>query len=129
MDPNESLRELRVALSILMPRRDSLVRALGPDYKRDELDTLIDSAAALDVWLSKGGWLPDAWSVQTGGVGGAAPQPQFDPPCTCKHEPLVMDGHVVLTRWRWIRDPSCPSHGTEPDPFPGPKADTTVDSQ
>lgn len=65
MDPNESLRELRVALSILLPRRARLIALAGDDYKRDELDDLIDAAAALDVWLSKGGWLPDAWA-QTG---------------------------------------------------------------
>jgi hypothetical protein len=61
MDPNSALRELRVALSILLPRRARLV-AIAPDaYKRDELDDLIDAAAALDAWLSKGGWLPDVW--------------------------------------------------------------------
>lgn len=65
MNPDQFLRELRVALAVLLPRRARLIAIAGEDYKRDELDDLIDAAAALDLWLSKGGWLPDAWSVRT----------------------------------------------------------------
>jgi hypothetical protein len=68
MEPNASLQRLRAALAILIPRRQSLIEALGGhayDYKHDELDELIDAAAELDVWLSKGGWLPDAWARRT----------------------------------------------------------------
>jgi hypothetical protein len=66
MEPNEALRELRVALSILLPRRARLVTLARDAYKRDELDDLIDAAAALDAWISKGGWLPDAWEPHRG---------------------------------------------------------------
>jgi hypothetical protein len=86
MDPNSALRELRVALSILLPRRARLI-TLAPDaYKRDELDDLIDAAAALDAWLSKGGWLPDAWRP----LDSADPEPKLWDQCagrTLRHEP------------------------------------------
>ena len=65
MTPDESLQALRAALSVLIPRRDSLLAIMRDDYKRDELDELIDAAASLDVWLSKGGWLPAAWERRT----------------------------------------------------------------
>lgn len=42
MDPNETLRLMRLAV-------------------KDDLDQLADLFEALDGWLSKGGFLPAAW--------------------------------------------------------------------
>jgi|SRR4029077_20507637 len=80
MEPNEALRELRVALAILLPRRARLVALAADAYKRDELDDLIDAAAALDAWMSKGGWLPDAWSVRASNPDGVIPNV-----CPCEY--------------------------------------------
>jgi hypothetical protein len=101
MEPNEALRELRVALAILLPRRARLVALAGDAYKRDELDDLIDAAAALDAWMSKGGWLPDAWDGPRGA-------PQSGP-----HGAVGANGPGDPNGWHH-----------EPDPFPSsPKLD------
>ena len=48
MTTAEALTTLRRVLPILIRRRNGLVLALGTDYKRDELDELIDSAVVLE---------------------------------------------------------------------------------
>ena len=48
MTTAEALAQLRRVLPILVRRRNALVMALGTDYKRDELDELIDSAIVLE---------------------------------------------------------------------------------
>jgi len=53
MDPNVALANLR--------------EALNPDPDRvgieDALDNAIEAFAALDGWLSNGGFLPGAWAI------------------------------------------------------------------
>lgn len=49
MDPNETLRLLRQA------RHDYM------DGDTDAADRLLEYCAALDKWLSDGGFFPDAW--------------------------------------------------------------------
>lgn len=56
MDPNEALRMLRDAYS----RWEDTIGALsGPAI--DAGSDLRDAAVALDEWLSRGGFLPEAW--------------------------------------------------------------------
>lgn len=50
MDPNENLRQIRELLTD------------HTDGACDELDALAQLVGDLDVWLSKGGLLPSAWS-------------------------------------------------------------------
>jgi hypothetical protein len=54
MDPNETLRELREAVS---DYRDPMRRS-GVEYAAA---TVVEKFAALDAWLTQGGFLPDAW--------------------------------------------------------------------
>lgn len=55
MDPNETLERLRMAVRAF--------RACNDEFDRhwDHPETLVDAAEALDEWLSKGGFLPEAW--------------------------------------------------------------------
>ncbi len=53
MDPNANLAEQRRILA----RRDAGTARLA-DYER-----LADLVAALDQWITGGGFLPDAWRV------------------------------------------------------------------
>lgn len=55
MDPNEALRRLREALAQWHLRGD-VEGALAA------ADTIAEQAHNLDEWLSKGGFLPAAWS-------------------------------------------------------------------
>jgi hypothetical protein len=68
MDPNEVLLRTRAACATLLGNRADLERRCRGSYVHNEVDELLDGFAALDVWLSKGGDLPRAWSVRTGGV-------------------------------------------------------------
>lgn len=77
MDPNKALENLREAL------------------KSGEHEESAEAAAALDEWLSKGGFLPDAWR------GAAADETA---PCTCPgvsgpdHEGECFDNPACLGR-------------------------------
>jgi hypothetical protein len=52
MDPNETLRELRGMISD------------AQDFNADiDGDLMAEKFEALDAWLSRGGWLPDAWEL------------------------------------------------------------------
>jgi hypothetical protein len=59
MDPNETLKQLRAAMGQLSDYR-------AGDFPRPSLDDAIDDAIemfeSLDLWLGKGGALPEAWS-------------------------------------------------------------------
>ncbi|BCP36387.1 hypothetical protein MINTMi198_17570 [Mycobacterium intracellulare M.i.198] len=50
MDPNEALQDIRNGLANYF--------ANGIDV---DLDHIFDRVEALDEWLSRGGFLPDAW--------------------------------------------------------------------
>lgn len=55
MDPNAALKDIR------RWAKESRMPTISPEA-RDELHALVTSAVeALDEWLSKGGFLPDAW--------------------------------------------------------------------
>ena len=94
MDPNEVLLKTRAACATLMANRADLIRRCKGAYGENEVDELLDGFAALDVWLSKGGDVPKAWSVRTvdvrrenqrsrgaGGVGGYPPNWPKCPGC------------------------------------------------
>lgn len=55
MDPNEALKEMR--------RLRGELFANGEPYDQDTVRMLIEAEDALDVWLSKGGFLPDDWKA------------------------------------------------------------------
>jgi hypothetical protein len=55
MDPNTALRDLREAIAEY--DNDMNKTAAGP------ADRLREAAGTLDEWLSKGGFLPDAWQA------------------------------------------------------------------
>lgn len=48
MDPNETLKRIRRLTA-------------SADLSDDELEELVTLVKALDDWISKGGFLPDAW--------------------------------------------------------------------
>jgi len=59
MDPNATLARLREAIA-------DAERAMDPesgsnDAEHESLSEITELAAALDEWLSRGGFLPDAW--------------------------------------------------------------------
>jgi hypothetical protein len=55
MDPDEALAQMRTAIETVWAAQSSVSAATAAD-------TLAEHAAALDQWLSKGGFLPAAWS-------------------------------------------------------------------
>jgi hypothetical protein len=66
MDPDEALRQLRAAI-------EAYHAAVGPDADRDAnreaaACSMAEHAAALDRWLSAGGFLPTAWVQPAGRV-------------------------------------------------------------
>lgn len=69
MDPNAALAEMRAARQRLEERErqaNTDSNYLDLDAAFDEANaqdwqTISDTAAALDAWLSGGGFLPDAW--------------------------------------------------------------------
>lgn len=52
MDPNEILQQLRVLLQ---------GHRYGEPFSAHHSDQVRDLFAALDEWLTRGGFLPDAW--------------------------------------------------------------------
>jgi hypothetical protein len=61
MDPNAALHELRLLTNRRL-RRDEDSDQTNPDHDALRIAELV---AALDGWLSSGGFLPDRWSRQT----------------------------------------------------------------
>jgi len=55
MDPDEALANLRTAIETLWAAENSASAAAAADL-------IAENAAALDQWLSRGGYLPRAWS-------------------------------------------------------------------
>lgn len=51
MDPNETLRKVRLLVS----------KGLQDELTSDEELELIEYVDSLDSWMSKGGSMPDAW--------------------------------------------------------------------
>lgn len=58
MDPNEALRMIREAVELMRETPNTIADA--DTYER--VHRLMDSVEALDEWLSRGGFLPDAWN-------------------------------------------------------------------
>jgi hypothetical protein len=56
MDPNETLKQLRELIQV--PQYGPSLTAFD---RAERFDLLVDYIEALDGWLSKGGFLPDAW--------------------------------------------------------------------
>lgn len=57
-NPNETLRRIREAVAYLaLPPLETDRQGVKESY-----DVLREDIAALDEWLSKGGFLPDAWA-------------------------------------------------------------------
>lgn len=65
MDPDETLREIRAVVSKVTGGMDG---AKSLDVLA-ELERVTAACAALDEWLSRGGFLPGAWAESRGGVG------------------------------------------------------------
>ena len=68
MDPDEALKNARKALSRLRTLESMRLDTglsdepeIGADDARELLSELADAFAALDQWLSAGGFLPRAW--------------------------------------------------------------------
>jgi hypothetical protein len=56
MDPNAALAAIREAITSLQEPTDDTEDAWN------QVDELVDHVVALDEWLTKGGFLPDAWA-------------------------------------------------------------------
>ena len=57
MDPNEALKNARAALA--------MIRARPISTEDGAYEQFTDAFEALDGWLSKGGFLPDAWELES----------------------------------------------------------------
>ncbi len=57
MDPDETLRQIRQIA------RDTVAGTISTDEAPDYLEELVDYAEGLDEWLTKGGFLPRAWTT------------------------------------------------------------------
>ena len=56
MDPNETLRMLRLAIRQARQSDEDRMVTL-----RESLESVCEFAEALDDWLTRGGFLPDVW--------------------------------------------------------------------
>ena len=56
MDPNETLRIMRAAAERIQASLDE-----GAPVEEDDAAELAEAALALDGWIARGGFLPDAW--------------------------------------------------------------------
>lgn len=54
MDPDRLLQQIREARGRLFSE--------GEPYDPDDVRALLEDVDALDVWLSRGGYLPSAWT-------------------------------------------------------------------
>lgn len=62
MDPNANLAEIRNAVAdIITAERDSVDNAATGAAIYDTAVRLAELVEALDSWVCKGGFLPDAW--------------------------------------------------------------------
>ncbi len=60
MDPNTALANLRAAIT----EYRALPWDAVPEQRVEIAEEIVEAAEALDGWLSKGGFLPDAWAVR-----------------------------------------------------------------
>ena len=60
MDPNEALRAARVALGAYRAIQDANDSPVDTTEMR-AADKLADAFEALDIWLTRGGFLPKSW--------------------------------------------------------------------
>lgn len=60
MDPNQALKNARKALARF--------RADETTEQDDNACELVDAFEALDEWLTKGGFMPDAWYQRRGAI-------------------------------------------------------------
>lgn len=66
MDPNAALAKVREALTTIQPVMDNehwdddIRYSLGDDLK-EAVESLVEHVQALDEWLSRGGFQPEAW--------------------------------------------------------------------
>ena len=99
MDPNETLARLRTEMH---------------DEQHFDAGLVMELFDALDGWLSKGGFLPDAWT--NGGHRGAKRVDiihRRDPDYECTHE-VYVDGHRATIDRFYEFDPG---HGYEMSEF------------
>lgn len=66
MDPNETLTRMRDAMAALRTALeedgpDDVDELVGGDPIEDAAVDLLDAVEDLDEWLTKGGFVPDAW--------------------------------------------------------------------
>ena len=59
MDPNEALARIRAFIAEYM-NHDSVA-----DMDWQDIDDAVANMQALDDWIAKGGFLPDAWKGKT----------------------------------------------------------------
>ena len=53
MDPNATLERIRTLVAAMLDRSDT----------SDETDELVQAIDNLDTWISRGGFLPEAWQA------------------------------------------------------------------
>jgi hypothetical protein len=63
VDPNSTLTVIREAIAQYIALIDSRVMYVETDQALDVLETIPEHFQALDEWLSRGGFLPDAWQA------------------------------------------------------------------
>lgn len=61
MDPNANLEEIRELCSVIGEMQSPL-----DQHIIETSDRLVELLEAMDEWLSKGGFLPDAWKLAAG---------------------------------------------------------------
>jgi acyl-CoA reductase-like NAD-dependent aldehyde dehydrogenase len=90
MDPNETLRVLREAVAYWQDMPSNASDA----WRREVADAMAEHAEALDAWLTRGGFLPDAWRRNDEGLTGAERREAYGTEHVCpvcgapeRHEP------------------------------------------
>jgi hypothetical protein len=62
MDPTQCLKEIREMVAELLKRDNSDPRQL--DASISDMEDLVPAIAALDQWLTRGGFLPKQWEYK-----------------------------------------------------------------
>jgi hypothetical protein len=102
MDPNEALRRLRAAIA----RARQLADGDSNDAEIEAWQEVGEYVQALDDWLSKGGFLPNAWLSAPPAGQLADPEPLGGP------VPGV-NGHHLPDVGTWTGDPGTPEYKAE----------------
>lgn len=66
MDPNATLAEIRILIKRVDNAKDYPTVAERNEQRALAGTYLVDAIEGLDGWLSRGGFLPDAWQRETG---------------------------------------------------------------